>query len=191
MTRYDMRILNGLLDSFEKSVLSRGENKVNIHIAYQFTRKTMPEYFDESSLAYDEIHAAVQELEQRGLLTIVWNQGKEGHIIKKVLLNEEKLPDAYSYVKRTAKKDYVEANLELLEAWRRQEEEASVVGVFCAYLMQRIQEGKSVKEFIDLTDTKGTEQLLQALSRIENNQEECYIREFSIRLLGIPKNLRK
>ena len=50
MAHYDARMLNGLLDSYENSLLSRGENKVAIHIAFHFTKKTMPEYFNESSL---------------------------------------------------------------------------------------------------------------------------------------------
>lgn len=84
MVRYDEKILNALLDSYEKSVLSRGENKVKIQIAFSFTKKTIPEYFNESSLAYDEIHGVVKELERKEFLTIAWKKGKEGHIIEKI-----------------------------------------------------------------------------------------------------------
>lgn len=62
MVHYDTKILSGLLDSYENSLLSRSKNKVNIHIAFPFTKKTLPEYFNESSLVYDEIHAVVKEL---------------------------------------------------------------------------------------------------------------------------------
>ena len=60
--QYEKRILHALLDSYESSSLSRGENKVSVHIVYPITRKTMPTYFDESSLAYEDIHAAVKHL---------------------------------------------------------------------------------------------------------------------------------
>ena len=86
MAHYDIKILSSLLDSYENSLLSRGENKVNIHIAFQFTKKTMPEYFNESSLAYDEIHAVVKELERKDFLSVVWKRGNEGHSIQKVVL---------------------------------------------------------------------------------------------------------
>ena len=44
------KILNDLLDKYENSKLSRGENQRAIHIAFPFNKKTMPKYFDESSL---------------------------------------------------------------------------------------------------------------------------------------------
>ena len=89
MTGYEARILKGLLDSYERSLLSRGENKVAVHIAYPFTRKNLPEYFNESSLAYEEIHSCMKSVEEQGLVTIVWKNGKKDHIIEKVLLNEK------------------------------------------------------------------------------------------------------
>ena len=60
--QYEGRILHALLDSYENSLLSRGENRVTIHISLPFTPKTMPAYFDESSLEYEKIHAAVRHL---------------------------------------------------------------------------------------------------------------------------------
>lgn len=83
MARYEMRILNGLLDSYENSILSRGENKVKVHIAFPFSKKTMPEYFDESSLAYDEIHAVARELEQKGLVEIAWKKERPDTLFRK------------------------------------------------------------------------------------------------------------
>ena len=78
MAQYERRILNRLLDSYENSRLSRGTNKVAVRIACPFTKKTVPEYFDESSLAYEEIHAAMEDLERRGFLSIVWKGGQRG-----------------------------------------------------------------------------------------------------------------
>ena len=52
------KILNYLLDKYENSKLSRGENQRAIHIAFPFNKKTMPKYFDESSLEIETIHAA-------------------------------------------------------------------------------------------------------------------------------------
>ena len=52
--RYDELILGNLLDSYENSLLSSGKNKVQIHISMSFSKKNMPEYFDESSLIYEE-----------------------------------------------------------------------------------------------------------------------------------------
>lgn len=180
MAQYDVKILSGLLDSYENSLLSQGENKVNIHIAFQFTKKTMPEYFNESSLAYDEIHAVVKELERKDFLSVVWKKGKVGHIIQKVILKEEHIDRVYSYLKRTPKADNVNLHLHFLATWEQEQKGTVIAPKFAAYLKERIERGKSVKEFIDLSDLEKTKKILAMLSLVENNKESCYIREFSI-----------
>ena len=182
MAHYDIKILSGLLDSFENSLLSRSKNKVNIHVAFQFTKKTMPEYFNESSLAYDEIHAVIKELERRDFLSVVWKNGKEGHIIQKVILKEEYIDKVYSYLKRTPKMDNENLHLQFLSAWEQEQKqkETLIASKFVAYLKERIEVGKTVKEFIDLSDLEKTKKILAMLSLVENNKESCYIREFSI-----------
>lgn len=187
MVRYDEKILNVLLDSYEKSVLSRGKNKVKIQIAFPFAKKTIPEYFNESSLAYDEIHAIVKELKRKELLTIVWKKGKEGHIIEKVLLNTAHVDLVYAYLKRTPKKENENRHLKILEAWEPQSKETPVLCAFVSFVKQRIEEGKTVKEFVDISDLGRTEKILSALFQVENNKESCYIREFSIRHFGDSK----
>lgn len=187
MVRYDEKILNALLDSYEKSVLSRGENKVKVQIAFSFTKKTVPEYFNESSLMYDEIHAAVEELERKGFLTIVWKKGKEGHIIEKVFLNTAHIQLVYAYLKRIPKEENERRHLEILEAWMFKCKEMPVLRAFISYVKQRIEEGKTVKEFVDIADSGRTGRILSALFQVENNEEPCYIREFSIRHFGDSK----
>lgn len=180
MAQYDVKILSGLLDSYENSLLSQGENKVNIHIAFRFTKKTVPEYFDESSLAYDEIHAVVKELERKDFFSVVWRKEKAGHIIQKVILKEEHIDQVYSYLKRTPKADYVNLHLHFLAAWEQEQKEDVIAPKFAAYLKERIEKGKSVKEFIDLSDLEKTKSIFAMLSLVENNKQSCYIREFSI-----------
>ena len=64
--QYETRILNSLLDSYENSLMFRGENKVAVHISYSFTKKNIPAYYDESSMAFEEIHGAANHLEEMG-----------------------------------------------------------------------------------------------------------------------------
>lgn len=187
MAQYDEKILHTLLDTYEKSVLSRGENKIKIQITFPFTQKTVPEYFNESSLAYDEIHAALRELEQREFLTIIWKKGKEGHIIEKVLLNTTYIEDVYVYLKRTPKKENENGHIKLLETWQDKSRETPVLHAFISYVKERIEGGKSVKEFVDVADSSRTERILSALFAVENNEESCYVREFSIRHFGDSK----
>lgn len=101
--QYDQLLLKNLLDSYEKSLLSSGKNKVQIHVSMTFSRRNLPEYFDESSMAYEQIHVAAEDMERRGFLKIQWKKGRPGTIIEKVILNEEAVGEVYQYLHRTPK----------------------------------------------------------------------------------------
>lgn len=186
MAHYEKKILNALLDSYENSLLSRGENKVNIQIAFPFTKKSMPAYFNESSMEFEDIHACVRELEQKDFLIIVWKKGKENHIVQKVLLNKERIVDVYQYLQRVPKLKMEDEILQLLTELG-QVHTTPIVSAFITYLTARVSEGKSVKEFVELSDLKQAENLIRAVALIEQNDSECYIREFSIRHFGDSK----
>ena len=179
MAQYDKKIVNKLLDSYESSTLFTGKNKVTVHIAFPFNRSTLPSYFDESSLAYEEIHAAMQRLEQQGLITIEWKKGKEGHIISKVLLCTEELEKVYAYVSRIPKAEMIEQNRKLFSELRKRYH-TPVYQSLIDYLDNRLENAQSVKEFIDLSNLSETEILLTGIAQIEQNDKICYIREFSI-----------
>lgn len=187
---YESVILNGLLDTYENSLLSRGENKVAVHIAFPFTKKSMPAYFDESSLAFEDIHGAAKHLEQLGYVRIVWKGGKENHIIQKVILNEAQVSDAYRYIRRIPKSELGKRQMQILRELAGECHTPAASG-FVSWLAERLRQGKSVKEFISLEDTEETELLIRAIAAIEENQEENYIREFSVRCFGDTKMLEK
>lgn len=189
MAGYEARILKGLLDSYERSPLSQGKNKVAVHIAFPFNRKNLPEYFNESSLAYEDIHSCMKSLEDRGLVTIVWKNGKEDHIIEKVLLNERNVDEVYAYMKRKPRAEYVKEHLQLLKE-EKEKYPTPIIQGFLDYLKARLTEGKSVKEFIDIQDPGQTRKILKAVGELENNREGCYIREFSIRCFGNSKTFQ-
>ena len=180
MAHYDKKLLNALTDTYERSLLFSGENKVNVRIAFPFTRKTMPDYFDESSLAYEEIHACVQDLEYRGFLSVAWKRGKTGHIIDKVFLNGEKLQEVYEYLHRVPKRQQQEQIMEVLEQAAR-ELQTPICTNFVSCIQERLSNCKSVKEYIDIADVEGTKRIIRAVYLIEKNETPCYIREFSIR----------
>ena len=180
MARYDRMLLNALMDIYERSLLFSGENKVNVRIAFPFTRKTMPDYFDESSLAYEEIHACVQDLEYRGFLSVSWKRGKTGHIIDKVFLNEEKIKEVYEYLHRVPKRQQQEQIGAVLEH-AAQEFHTPICTSFISFLQERLSNCKSVKEYIDIADAEGAKRIIRAVYLIEKNEKPCYIREFSIR----------
>ena len=180
MKDYDKKILNALLDSYENSVLSRGENKVTVRIAFRFTRRSMPEYFDESSTEYEEIHACIDHLLEKGFLAgIEWKNGLPGHIVQKVYLNEERADEVYAYLDRTPKRRYELQHEELLMQLLG-ECTSPAAAAFIAWLRERITQHLPVGEFIDLSDPEGTRQLIRCVWYVETNASPCYEREFSI-----------
>lgn len=190
MAQYDRYVLNKLLDAYESSLLSTGENRRNIHIEFPFTRKTMAAYFDESSSEYEQIHFFMEKLAEKQLIEIFWKGRREGHIITKVRLTAEKLEEAYAYLSRVKRKDMAFNVRQLLETYREQSP-GPVCLAFIEYLTQRLQEHKSVKEFLDLEDIASAKQLLDAVRAIEGNDGQLYVREFSVRHFQDSKAFQK
>ena len=109
------KILNDLLDKYENSKLSRGENQRAIHIAFPFNKKTMPKYFDESSLEIETIHAAAEQMEREGLVAIAWKNQKPGYIIEKLVLCEDHVEEAYERLGRKPKREAEARTKQILE----------------------------------------------------------------------------
>lgn len=188
--RYEERILQTLLDSYERSRLSRGENEVAVHIAFPITPKTMPIYFDENSLAYEEIHGTAGHLEEMGYTCSVWKGGKKNHILQKIVLCDEKVDEIYRHLGRVPEKQMQQAQLAVLQELKT-ECSTPVARNFICWLMKRLEQGKTVKEYLNLDDTEGSRRLIRAIHRIERNQKEIYIREFSVQCFGDSKELEK
>lgn len=179
MKQYDKEILNKLLDRYENSLLSVGENKRQIQIEVRFTRTSIPRYFDESSNDFEYIHIQMKALEEAGLLTILWKDGKRDYLISKVRLNPDHIKEAYAYVHRLPKRSLEEENILLLEKYV--DTAAPITSSFAKYLIGRLSKHQSVKEYIALEDHAETEKFLRACQMVERNEAPCYLREFSIR----------
>lgn len=180
MVQYDKIVLNKLLDRYESSLLSTGKNERTIHIEWQFTKKNLPAYFDESSEEYEKIHILMQRLEEEKMIYIIWKNNKSGHVIQKVRLNVESLEKVYQVVKRIPKTDLVKQNRMFLEEVL-ENTESWVSRKFAQYLQERFESNKSVKEFIEIDSLSQTRRLFQAIDAVERNKESLYLREFSIR----------
>lgn len=180
MVQYDKKVLDKLLDSYEKSTLFTGTNKITVNISFPFNRKSMPAYFDENSLAYEDIHVAMKELEAKNFIRIEWKKKKENHIISKVILRMENVSKVYDYVKRIPKSDLILENIQLMKKMKGKCK-TPICTSLIEYLICKVESNQNVNEFIDLKKMNETEILINGIARIEENHRECYIREFSIK----------
>lgn len=203
MKAYEKRVLGALVDSYEGSGQyykraggsrhkdmpddkTDGESKTSrTRFFYRFNRKTIPEYFEESSLEYEQIHEAMRQLEAAGFLEIIWKGKRVGHIIEKVALREDRLGEIYQYLRREPKADRERRNMELIreleKEWGKEPEKNPAVMAFLERMGKRLKAGLSVREYLDPDDMKKTCMLVKAVACVERNQGEMFIREFSIR----------
>lgn len=186
MVQYNKIVLNKLLDTYESSLLSTGDNVRNIKIELRFSKKSFPTYFDESSLEYEKIHILMKELEDKDLIKVVWKGRKVGHIIEKVQLNIDNVQYAYTYVKRVPKLDWEKLHIKKISEYMDMVE-TPVCRCLAEYLLERLGQHKSVKEFIHLDNWEETMRLLDTVQHIEKNNRQLYLREFSIMVLNDSK----
>lgn len=178
MVQYDRKIINHLLDTYENSLLFKGENKRTVQIEFRFSETSIPSYFDESSDEYEKIHDFMRLLESKKLIQIIWKDNKQDYLIQKVRLLTEQIEEAYQYVGRKSKGRLEEENINLLQKYS--DVKAPITLKFVMYLLERLKHHKSVKEFISLENVKESEKFLQACVLVEQNKKPCYVREFSI-----------
>ena len=194
MKRYDAYILNKLLDSYERSSLSRGTNQIHVSIAFPFNRKTIPEYFDESSLVFEDVHEQLQALEEKDLVRLVWKKGHEGNILQKCLLNTEKVGQAYRLAGRRplAEKER-EAERICRDCLVSCGQDREPLRAFAQFLLDRLEKGKSIQAYADLDQPDQLQLLLQMLGAVldHGQQEPCFLREFSIQIFHDSKTAEK
>ena len=178
MVQYDRMVLNHLLDTYENSLLSIGENRRKVQIEFRFTRTSIPAYYDESSSEYEKIHILMNALENKNMITVIWKDHKQGHFIQKVRMNADQIDEIYRYTGRKPKHGLEEENRVFLQKYLN--EDAPVTVNFVGYLLERLENHKSVKEYITLENLQETEKFLRACVSVEQNKTPCYIREFSI-----------
>ena len=178
MVQYDRMVLNHLLDTYENSLLSIGENRRKVQIEFRFTRTSIPAYYDESSSEYEKIHILMNALENKNMITVIWKDHKHGHFIQKVRMNADQIDEIYRYTGRKPKHGLEEENRVFLQKYLN--EDAPVTVNFVGYLLERLENHKSVKEYITLENLQETEKFLRACVSVEQNKTPCYIREFSI-----------
>ena len=98
--RIESKILNALVDSFEKSKTFTGDNKNNQSFKVQIS-KIFPKYNDDAEYDfYKEVNTNLELLNGKGF--IKYKAERSGKI-KDVFLKQEAIDDIYEYLKRIPK----------------------------------------------------------------------------------------
>jgi len=187
MRKYEEKILNTLLDQYERSKSFIGTNGRN----QSFQKKVVdlfPGYDDSSKYdLFKGVNEQIASLEGMGVIEAKHlKRGKfESEVVFSVKLIVEKIDECYCLLGRTPKAN---VNGEITELLMRYREKTPLLTTFCNEQLKRLTENKKVQHF---DEVDRFEQILKVLSEVESVEEETYIRNFSIRVLGDSKAFEK
>ena len=181
--KYELIILNQLLDKYEKSKTFRGDNRVQ----QKFTVKVdaiFPDYKEHSNIeGFEMINQAVEQLVRENIVRAKFNKAK---VCSQVTLNQSSLDGAYKKAARTSKKAINEDIIGVLEKYR---DENDILNSFVEKQLQRIKNNNPVHFYNK--DIGDFHNVLMAVDEILKVEEETYERDFSVRVFKDSKAFEK
>ncbi|AGC68875.1 hypothetical protein Cst_c18980 [Thermoclostridium stercorarium subsp. stercorarium DSM 8532] len=182
---YEEKILTCLVNKYRSSKKDSGTNK--IYKRTQIKPEKIYKKYSANDGDFDEINrlnATVELLEKRGYITSV--RESFGTQIKCIYLIDEKvdeieryLEEKYGFVSKNTQLEYVKNLIKLYK------EASPICKEECKLLEQAVLNRKLPKNIKLLDD------IFKAIAFIENNQEQLYIREVSMKIYGDSKYFEK
>lgn len=184
-----IRILNALLDKYERSSFFRDEKQPTRRIMLDFYNggKSDFTYYDiEQSERRISVNRAVMDLSEKKLLSFSWMKGEREHIVGRVWLNIDNLPLAYQSAGRKPKSDTIDKIcLEIANAGSQVK--SSWACGFLRDMYDAISCKRSLVSAIP-ADDRERKLLLYAISAIDRLDGAEYMeRVFSLRTFGDSK----
>ncbi len=187
------KALEYLLDSYENSKTFRGDNRINQSFSVSIG-KLFPRYCDDAE--YDffcMINDAMNDLKSLGLIKTEYE--KNG-VLKKIILNPEQLGLCYELLDRLPRRKEQEQLAHIWQDVCPRDDAAIWDDGKLAPLMKyidaqriRVQKNQNVEYFHQ--NLKEYRDLILAVKAVLENQEEQYIRNFSIQLFHDSKRMEQ
>lgn len=178
---FEQKILMYLVENYRKSTKDRGNQKINRRT------QTTPDKFYKKYYANDGdifeiggLNESIEQLVRKGFVTteneLFGTQIKKIYLVdERILEVENYLSDRYNYVSK-------EMQLQVLQQLVDKYANASpLCAQQCDLIRNYIRNRKVPKNYLEL------ENVLKAISFIENNQHDLYIREVSMKVYGDSK----
>ncbi|MCR5339183.1 MAG: DUF2220 domain-containing protein [Lachnospiraceae bacterium] len=191
LTKEQKKILDTLIDKYERSLTFRGENKVLQHF-FAEPHKLFPKYADEREYDYFTfLNQEIGILRDAGYVDLSMDRMK----VAKIVLRPEKLGEIYADLGRSPKKDTLsELSLFLSEqkAYLETQPRGEITNALFLYIDQqqkKMTEGKYPEGYEDsLSDYRD---LWTALCALPGNTEDVFVRDLSMRLFHDSKRLEQ
>ncbi len=184
MDKYQKTILNELLNKYEKSLSYLGKNKVSQSFSVNIPQK-FPRYTDDAEYElFKEINNSLAELEAAGIVKL---EHEKNGTVKKAVLVKEKISNCYSMLDRVPRKQKQESLLSVIDRGLsgRTDSRYECLNLYLKEQKNRIARNRNV-EFYD-GDNEKYRQFLEMSAAVLENEEEIYIRDFSIKLFHDSK----
>lgn len=185
MTDYEEKMLVLLVESYRKSKKDNGTNRIVRRTKIEPVK--LYKHYRDNAGDLDQIEAvnrAVENCQKKGYLTCEMN-GFSNEIAaiyladEKILEIERYLENTYHYESKHAKRQYIEEMLEKYSGC------SPVADRECDRMRGILGKNRIPKEYLQ------TEDILKALTFIENNQASLYLREASMLIYGSSKYLEE
>ncbi len=183
--KIEQKLLNTLLDSYEKSKTFIGENKNQQSFKVQIS-KLFSKYDDDSEYEfYKEVNTTLSNLESKRFVNL---QKEKSGKVKSVFLELSKLSEIYEFINRTPK---FETNNSLQKIWDSFADiDFYIYKPLSDYLIEQkdnLSKNKNIAFFDG--DVKEYKSLLSAVKAVLENIDEIFIRELSVKLFNDSKKL--
>lgn len=186
VSNIESKVLNNLLDSYEKSKTFIGENKNQQSFKVSIS-KLFKKYDDDSEYDfYKDVNNSLYFLESKGLIGL--QKEKSGKILF-AFLNLDNLERCYDFIGRKSKLDINNNLKELFSKYDncKKEEKYLPLNNYLEEQKKNILVNKNVKFFDgDFTEFKDVLRLTKA---VLENEDEVFVRELSVKLFNNSKRL--
>lgn len=180
ITNFETRILNKLLDKFEKSKLSKGGTIINKSIKLTTKDDVLNSYTGFDSYKHsDDNDAVIRKLESMGFIKANFD---DYDTFKSLTLNLDKVDNIYDYLKRKKPSDELEKISAVLSKYSFN----NFVGLFIDYIEDYMSEKFDYPKSYFI-NAEQLDLLLNIFDKLLRLTEDIKKRDFSVKYLGDSK----
>ena len=182
MKQYIKEILISLIDKYERSKVSDGNNQIRVSVKLA-TDKIFPKYFDNEAFELREkVNDVIEELVSKGWIVA---KRSSNHTYSNITLpqNDNILTQIYLFLSREKKSDRRQRLTELFTTFIGAKD--GVVEKYCKKQLENLEQNKAV-EFFD-GDYEGLKSVLECCIALKKLPQEMYYRNFSVKQFGDSK----
>lgn len=180
MKKYDLLILNELLDKYEHSKLSKEGSRRNLNISIKSNNPILKDYWSEESYLHkDQINMILDDLQKKKFIFIRHDKNKELDFID---LNVDSVSKIYVFLKRISPEEKRSELLEFMSSFRSKNQ---VVESFIKNMIARLRSYKSIQAYID--DLDSLKLYIKAIEEMAQLEEDTLKRNFSKKVFNDSK----